>query len=113
MESEIGFYQQTNTAHVNKLDSLELEAIKSVGTSILTLWHKDEIGDTGWKTGKEKLITLIYVSCMFSHISLYIHIYRKDLIQMLYLIIIYSCFIGWYKAMLLKYFEGTDNRSGI
>ena len=27
---------------------------------------------------------------------------------MLYLIIIYSCFIGWYKATVLKYFEGTD-----
>ena len=108
LESEIGLYQQTNTAHVNKLDSLELEAIKSVGASILALWHKDEIGDTGWKTGKEKLLILKYVSCMFSHISLYIHIYRKDLIQMLYLIIIYSCFIGWYKATVLKYFEGTD-----
>lgn len=53
LESEIGIYQQTNSSVTNKLDSIELQAIKSVGASILTLWNKDDIGDAGWKTGKK------------------------------------------------------------
>jgi hypothetical protein len=28
------------------------EAIRSVGASVLALWSKEEIGNTGWKTGK-------------------------------------------------------------
>ena len=30
-----------------------LEAIRSVGANVLVMWSKEEIGDTGWKTGKD------------------------------------------------------------
>ena len=30
-----------------------LQAIRSVGANVLALWSKDEIGDSGWKSGKK------------------------------------------------------------
>lgn len=29
-----------------------VDARRSVGANVLALWNKEEIGDTGWKTGK-------------------------------------------------------------
>ena len=37
------------------LESTKLETIRTVGANVLALWSKDEIGETGWKTGQKCL----------------------------------------------------------
>ena len=39
------------------LESTKLETIRTVGANVLALWSKDEIGETGWKTGEKCLDT--------------------------------------------------------
>ena len=39
----------------HNLESTKLETIPAVGANVLTLWSKDEISKTGWKTGEECL----------------------------------------------------------
>lgn len=33
----------------------KLETIRSVGANVLALWSKEEIGNTGWRTGEDRL----------------------------------------------------------
>lgn len=41
--------------------NVELAAIRTAGARVLTLWSKEEIGGTGWKTGEKKYSLYIYV----------------------------------------------------
>ena len=38
-----------------------LQAIRSVGANVLALWSKDEIGDSGWKSGKKITLPTLFI----------------------------------------------------
>lgn len=53
---EASLYADTSTNDDQSKKDLfktNLEAIRSVGANVLVMWSKEEIGDTGWKTGKD------------------------------------------------------------
>ena len=60
MESEIVLYDKSTVKDKGvQITSLQerIKAVRSVGANVLAFWTKEEIGDTGWKSGK----TIIYI----------------------------------------------------
>ncbi len=60
MESEIVLYDKSTVKDKGvQITSLQerIKAVRSVGANVLVFWTKEEIGDTGWKSGK----TIIYI----------------------------------------------------
>ena len=48
-----------------------LDAIRSVGANVLAMWSKEEIGDTGWKSGKTDILLSLMVICYMCYHSNY------------------------------------------
>jgi hypothetical protein len=59
LNNEISLYSAGQTSFdetilkIKSVKKANIDAIRSVGTSVLAFWSKDEIGDTGWKSGKQ------------------------------------------------------------
>ncbi len=62
LNNEISLYSAEQTSFgetVLKMKSVKkenIDTIRSVGASVLAFWSKDEIGNTGWKSGKQTKI---------------------------------------------------------
>ena len=56
LQSEIGLYDKVNPEINTPLEikrNFDVAAIKSTRARILAYWSREEIGSTGWKTGKQ------------------------------------------------------------
>jgi hypothetical protein len=55
LELEFSLYGHKNKAsyvsQTNDSSELELAALRTVGARVLLRWDKEQIGDSGWKTG--------------------------------------------------------------
>lgn len=54
LSDELSIYQklQHEKNHLRKNVPVTLEAMRSVGARVLVSWSKDEVGTSGWKSGK-------------------------------------------------------------
>ena len=62
LENEVSLYKVNDTQNAGKgreKDQLnsDMAAIRTKGATILAFWDKNELGATGWKTGKTDYIT--------------------------------------------------------
>ena len=59
LNNEISLYSAEQTSFdetilkIKSVKKANIDAIRSVGASVLAFWSKDEIGNTGWKSGKQ------------------------------------------------------------
>ena len=59
VEDELLLYmKKDNNQRAPEIVAGLLDAIRTVGARVLAMWSKDEIGDSGWKTGKVSKIFL-------------------------------------------------------
>ena len=85
-DRKVSLYSATFSKNqVNKKKNFfgkNLEAIRSVGANMRAMWSKEEISNTGWKSGKDMSFSiLLYLSCINLQFISYIYIIKQELLQ--------------------------------
>jgi hypothetical protein len=85
IDRKVSLYSATfSKNHVKKKNFFgkNLEAIRSVGANVRAMWSKEEISNTGWKSGKDMSFSiLLYLSCINLQYISYIYIVKQELLQ--------------------------------
>ena len=52
LSNELLLYQKQQQQNIASCEKVPLETVRSVGTRVRILWERDEVGTSGWRTGK-------------------------------------------------------------